>query len=154
MYALCLNRSYSRPFCSNSSPISTIPFLSQLYMLFSSFLKNPLSPFSDSFICTGVRSSSHECILKKKKTDFSSSSNHQFLRKGGTSWTLPSTILIFGRIYLVHAVPATFHFFVCNCTVASSNYCFAADIHFLWSLRSLHLLFCDDHLAWGAKGVI
>lgn len=68
MYALCLNQSYSRPFCSNSSPISTIPFLSQLYMLFSSFSKNPLSRFSDSFICMGVSLSSHDCILKKKKT--------------------------------------------------------------------------------------
>lgn len=146
MYALCLNQSYSRPFCSNSSPISTIPFLSQLYMLFSSFSKNPLSRFSDSFICMGVSSSSHDCILKKKTPTFPflatiNSSERVELHE---SFPQPYSYLA-GFILCMQSQPL--FIFVCNCTVASSNYCFAADIHFLWSLRSLHLLFCDDHLA-------
>lgn len=148
MYVCIVFESKQSPFCTNSSPISTIPFLSQLYMLFSSFSKNPLSRFSDSFICMGVSLSSHDCILKKKKKNptfpFLATINSSERVELHEPFPQPYSYLA-GFILCMQYQPL--FIFVCNCTVVSSNYCFAADIHFLWSLRSLHLLFCDDHLA-------
>lgn len=95
MHALCLNQIHSCLFCSNSSPIFTITFPSQLCMFFFSFSKNPLSPFSNTFICMGVRSSSHDCILKKKKKtpDFSSSSNHKLTIIPQRGWDFTNSTL-------------------------------------------------------------